>query len=172
MRRPQTHLDARFSEPDATATEWARAAEHLAWADQLLLATQRADGPPHVTPLIGIWWDDALHVCTGPDEQKHRNLERDPRCTLVAATGRSTDGLDVVVEGTARRVLDEGVLAVLAEQWVEKYGEGWRFAVHDQAFAHADGGVAHVFAIAPARAFAFAKSPAGQTTYRFTPAHP
>jgi hypothetical protein len=169
VQLPRTHLDARFSEPTATATGWPRAVEQLTWADQLWIATQRADGPPHLTPVLGVWFDVAVHVCTGAEEQKHRNLERDPRCTLLAGTGRSTDGLDVVVEGVARRVTDEGVLQVLAERWVEKYGQTWRFEVRDQAFWHGDGGgPAHVFAIAPERAFAFAKSPAGQTTFRFS----
>ena len=34
------------------------------------LTTVRADGRPHVTPLVAVWLDDAIHFSTGPEEQK------------------------------------------------------------------------------------------------------
>ena len=164
---PSEHLDPRFSEPEAQAVPWRRAVEHLEWADQLVLATVGPSGQPHLVPLLGVWFDGAVHVCTGPDEQKHRNLERSPRCTLLAGTGRSGDGLDVVVEGRVVRVTEATVLRELARRWEEKYGPTWRYDVVDVGFEH-HGHLAHVFRIEPTRAFAFAKSPAGQTTYRFS----
>jgi hypothetical protein len=33
----------------------------------------RADGRPHVTPLISVLVDGALHFCTGATEQKAKN---------------------------------------------------------------------------------------------------
>ncbi len=39
------------------------------------LSTVRRDGRPHVTPLPAMWLDGALHFCTGPEEQKAKNLE-------------------------------------------------------------------------------------------------
>ena len=59
------------------------------------------------------------------------------------------------------------MLGQLARRWEEKYGETWRYDVTDHGFAH-HGRAAHVFRVEPTRAFAFAKAPAGQTTYRFS----
>ena len=47
----------------------------LEQAELYWLTTVRADGRPHVTPLIGIAEDAAVYFCTGLREQKARNLE-------------------------------------------------------------------------------------------------
>ncbi|MEE1930206.1 pyridoxamine 5'-phosphate oxidase family protein [Streptomyces sp. TRM 70351] len=168
-REPQAVLDGRFSDAEAAATPWPVAAEGLAAAPLYWLTTVRADGRPHVTPLIGVWHEDALHFCTGPGEQKARNLAHSPHCALT--TGRNTldEGVDLVVEGEASPVTDAARLAALAAAYVAKYGEDWRFEVRDGAF-HGGGGRAQVFAVVPTRAFGFAKGGSfGQTTYRFPP---
>jgi hypothetical protein len=78
-------------------------------------------------------------------------------------------GLDIVVEGDATRVTDDGVLQRLADAWVAKYGEEWRFDAHDGAFHHPAGGEAYVFEVARRHALGFAKGPGqfGQTPWRF-----
>ena len=78
-------LDARFSEPGAEPSSWEEVQGLLTDAGTYWLTTVRADGRPHVTPLIGVWHDDAVHFCTGPREQKARNLEINRR---VAASVR------------------------------------------------------------------------------------
>jgi hypothetical protein len=148
-------LDARYSSEGATATEWETARDRIAGAEVYHLSTVRANGRPHVTPLLAVWLDEAAHFCTGPDEQKARNLAASPRCALVAGTSEA-GGLDVVIEGEAVRVTDEGRLRKLADAWAAKYGEEWRFDVRDGAFAHAAGS-ALVFEVAPAVVFAFGK---------------
>lgn len=45
----------------------------------------RADGRPHVTPLVAVWLDGAPHFSTGPAEQKAVNLS-----TKVLAFGKGT----------------------------------------------------------------------------------
>ena len=43
---------------------------------------------------MSVWADGAMHISTGDDEQKARNLAANPRCTI--STGRNTvddDGL-------------------------------------------------------------------------------
>ena len=105
------------------------------------ISTVRADGRPHVTPVIAVWRDWALHVSTGPEEQKHRNLMSNPNVVVTTGTNEWT-GLDVVVEGTAARVSDDGALRDLAAAWEKKYGEKWHFDVADGAFRH-DAGEAH-----------------------------
>jgi hypothetical protein len=66
---PTAEIDRRFSDPDAGATPWSEAASALEGAELYWLTTLRVDGRPHVTPLIGVWHDEAVHFCTGPREQ-------------------------------------------------------------------------------------------------------
>jgi hypothetical protein len=171
---PQTSLDARFSSDGAPPTPWADAAAALDGAELWWVTTVRADGRPHVTPLLAVWQDGALHFCTGPGEQKARNLEGNDRCSLVTGVN-DQQGLDLVVEGRAVRVTDEGRLRRLADAWVEKYGEDWRFDVRDGAFVHGEdslGGdgpsAAHVFEVRPTTVFGFGKGETfSQTRWRF-----
>ena len=65
------------------------------------------------------------------------------------------------------RVTDETALRALADAYVAKYGEVWRFDVAGGAFRHGDGGVAAVFRVEASKVMAFAKAPHAQTTYRF-----
>jgi nitroimidazol reductase NimA-like FMN-containing flavoprotein (pyridoxamine 5'-phosphate oxidase superfamily) len=162
---PAGELDARYSSEGATATPWEEARDRFAGAEVYLLSTVRPNGRPHVTPLLSVWLDGAAHFCTGPDEQKARNLARSPLCAVIAGSD-APHGLDVVIEGEAVRVTDEAGLRRLAEAWVTKYGEGWRFDVRDGAFAHAHG-TALVFEVSAAKAFAFGKGDVySQTRWR------
>ncbi|HSJ73564.1 MAG TPA: pyridoxamine 5'-phosphate oxidase family protein [Miltoncostaeaceae bacterium] len=162
---PQGQLDARYSSEGATATPWEEARDRVAGAGVHWLSTVRPNGRPHVTPLLAVWLDDAAHFCTGPDEQKARNLARSPLCALIAGSD-APDGLDVVIEGEAVRVTDRSRLRRLADAWVARHGEQWRFEVRDGAFAHA-AGTALVFEVAAARVFAFGKGDAySQTGWR------
>ena len=97
---PVTELSA-FSSPNATPTEWSQARDELADAEVYWLSTVRPDGRPHVTPLLGVWLEDALYFCTGSGERKAKNLSANRHCVLT--TGQSTlDGLDLVIEGTGK----------------------------------------------------------------------
>nr|WP_258024998.1 pyridoxamine 5'-phosphate oxidase family protein [Streptomyces bambusae] len=147
---------------------WSEAVTRLADAEVYWLTTVRPDGRPHVTPLIAVWADGALHFCTGPDERKARNLRTNP--AVVLTTGRNTldEGVDLVVEGDADRVSDEVRLRGLAAAWEAKYGPDWHFDVQDGAFANPQAGRALVFAVAPRTAFGFDKGERfGQTRWRF-----
>jgi general stress protein 26 len=161
-----TELDARYSDEGVTATPWPAAEQVLAAAELYWLTSVRAAGGPHMTPLIGVYAAGALHFCTGPDEAKARNIARNP--AVLMSTGANTlhAGMDVAVEGTARRITDDRPLAELAAAWEAKYGAEWHFDVADGAFTHS-GGSAHVFRVDPTCAYAFAKDPYGHTRYRF-----
>jgi nitroimidazol reductase NimA-like FMN-containing flavoprotein (pyridoxamine 5'-phosphate oxidase superfamily) len=163
---PSAELDAPYSSPGATATPWTRAEATLTEAAIYWLSTVRGDGRPHVTPVIAVWTDGAVHVCTGPDEQKAKNLASNPN--VIVTTGSNVwAGLDVVVEGAAARVTDDETLRSLAAAWEAKYGSEWHFEVADGAFRH-DEGEAHVFAVAPVKAYAYDRDePGGATRYRF-----
>jgi nitroimidazol reductase NimA-like FMN-containing flavoprotein (pyridoxamine 5'-phosphate oxidase superfamily) len=163
---PTVELDAPYSSSDAVPTDWERAERQFADAAIYWLSTVRADGRPHVTPVIAVWNRGVIHVTTGPHEQKAKNLSANPNVTLTTGTNEWR-GLDVVVEGRAVHVTDDDVLRTLADLWEEKYGEEWHFEVEEGAFHH-DAGVAHVFAIAPVKAYAYDRDdPGGATRYRF-----
>jgi hypothetical protein len=165
-REPEVELDARYGEPDAAPTSWADARAAIEAAELWWVATARVGGGPHVTPLIAVWFDGALHIATGAHEQKAVNLAADPRCALTTGNGVLHGGLDLVVEGTATVVRDDARLRQLADAWLAKYGEGWRFTVRDGAFLH-EGDEALVFAITPTVAYAFGKEPYSHTRYRW-----
>jgi|SRR5687768_3163648 len=162
---PSGTIDRRFSDPDAGATPWAEAIAALERAELYWLTTVRADGRPHVTPLVGVLDGGAVHFCTGLDEQKARNLEHDARVALTTGNNSWDRGLDVVVEGTVVRVTERASLQRIADAYDAKYGSDWHFDVGDGVF-DTDGLIAAVFRIEPAKVLAFAKEPHAQTTYR------
>ena len=164
---PTPTLDSRFSDPEAGATPWSDVAGALERAELYWLTTVRADGRPHVTPLIGVVEDDAVHFCTGLREQKARNLEHQQQVALTTGTNTWAQGLDVVVEGTAVRVTERDALQRLADAYEAKYGSVWHFDVGDGVFGAGEDAAA-VFRIEPAKVLAFAKEPHAQTTFRFT----
>lgn len=171
---PTAELDDRFSSPGATAPPWPQIVEAIERAEIFWLSTVRRDGRPHVTPLPAMWLDGALHFCTGPTEQKARNIEGNPQVVLTTGGDRFLSGLDIVVEGRAEQVTDEGRLRRLAEMWLAKLD--WPFEVIDGGFrdpevageSTEDRATALVFGVAPAKVLAFGKGePFSQTRYRF-----
>lgn len=157
MDEPVTQLDERFSDPDAQPTTWAAARDVLEAAQLSWLSTVRADGRPHVTPLVAVWLDGALHFTTGPTEQKAHNLDENRNVVLTTGCNSWDRGLDVMVEGEARRVTDRPTLERLASAWRAKWDGSWQFAVADEGFRHEAGGLALVFAVEPAKVLAFGK---------------
>jgi len=166
QREPVVKLDQRFSDPTASPSSWADVRRTIEEAELFWISTVRPDGRPHVTPLPTVWSDDALYFCTGADEQKGRNVARNPRCALTTGNNRWKSGLDVVVEGEATRVTDEARLRDLAALWESKYNGDWRFEVVDGAFHH-EAGAALVFEVVPAKVLAFAKGDFAQTRFLF-----
>jgi hypothetical protein len=160
-------FDARFSEA-VEPSDWATVASVLETAELYWLTTVRMDGRPHTTPLVGLWRDESFVFCTGPDEQKGRNLVDHSAVTVITGVNTWKDGLDVVIEGTADRVTGLGELTALADAYRAKYDGEWDFTPGEQGFDGA-GHLAHVFRVTPAKILAFAKAPHGQT--RFVESH-
>lgn len=157
-------LNAAFSQPGATPVPWSRVVGVLEDAEIFWLSTVRGDGRPHVTPLPAVWDRGALHFCTGTEEQKSKNLARDPRCVLTTGTDRLRSGLDVVVEGIAERIVDHARLVELAALWQSKLD--WPYEIGEGTFS--DGvHTAWVYAVRPAKVLAFGKGEFSQTRFRF-----
>ena len=136
---PTAEFDSRFSDPEAGPTPWSDVAHVLEHAELYWLTTVRADGRPHVTPLIAVAEGETVHFCTGLREQKARNLEHRTEVALTTGTNIWAQGLDVVVEGTAVRITDHDALQRLADAYEAKYGSAWHFDVGDGVLRHRRG---------------------------------
>ena len=165
---PLAELDARFSAPGAAATPWAEVEPVIAGAELFWISTVRADGRPHVTPLVAVWLDDAIYFATGQDEQKAVNLRSNQNVILTTGCNEWERGLDVVVEGEAVQVTEESVLKRLAEAWKTKWDGRWHYEVHEGGFRHeSNADTILVFSVQPTKVLAFAKGTFGQTRHRF-----
>ena len=171
---PRGELDARFSMPAAGPVSWSEVRSVLERQEMACLSTVRADGRPHVTPLIFAWTDGRLLVHSGVGEQKMNNLEVNPRCVLTVAQPDWESGLDVVVEGEAVRITDRSSIEVFAAALAKKYGEFWTYQVDDNGLyrdgaADASGVRPVVLEIVPSKVLAFGRGEDGALTrFRFT----
>jgi len=167
MIRPVTTLDARFSDSDAVAADWDETRRVLESAELFWISTVRRDGRPHVTPLVAVWLDGAVHFSTGAREQKAVNLRGNPHVVLTTGCNRWDQGLDVVVEGDAVQLTDDAVLERLAEAWRTKWDGRWQYRARGGRFHHEDGDEALVFSVTPTKILAFAKGTFSHTRHRF-----
>ena len=172
--QPVTELDERYGDPEIAATEWSFAVDLLEKAQLFWLSTVRPEGRPHVTPLVGVWIDDAFYFCTGAEERKALNLAANAECALITGTNSFAEGFDIVIEGSVDRIKDNDHLQRVADKYLEKYGTVWAFTVQDEGFVHGEGSLreehqvsAHVFEVRPVTVFGFGKGPFSQTRWRF-----
>jgi hypothetical protein len=112
--------------------EWSRVRDALATGPAsrerpCFLGTVRPDGRPHAAGVGAAWHDGDLYVVAGPSTRKARNLAANPACTISV----HFDGLDVVLEGEARRVTDASTLEAMAGVYREL---GWPVEVDGDAF--------------------------------------
>ena len=166
---PQGEIDPRFSQPEASPTPWAEGRQVLTNAMTYWFSTVRADGRPHVTPISAVWVDEAVHMTTGDGEQKRLNMATNPN--VVLTTGNNGfSGLDVVLEAEAVEVTDSARLSAVADAFIDKYGEIFRFDVggdHLRLPEEPDT-IVRCYRLEPRKAFGFAKGePFSQTRWRF-----
>jgi len=91
------------------------------------LGTAQQDGRPHAAGVGAVWHDGSLYFTSSPAARKAHDLAANPRCTVSARL----DGIDVVLEGEARRVRDAATL----DEVVGIYrAGGWPAEVTDDAF--------------------------------------
>jgi hypothetical protein len=169
MPAPVTTFDEQYSDPAAVAVDWAETQRALEAAELFWISTVRADGRPHVTPVVAAWAEGAIWFSTGSGEQKFANLSANPHVVMTTGCNRWDQGLDVVVEGDATQVTDDAVLSRVAGAFAAKWDGRWQFTARDGAFRGPDGsGEAMVFSVTPVKVFAHAKGdPFGATAHRF-----
>ncbi len=85
------------------------------------LATTRPDGRSHVTPIWGVWLDQAFYFDGIPTARWARNMAENPAVALHLESGTDV----VILEGTGEdiaSVSDRDLAARIVEAWDSKYG--------------------------------------------------
>jgi hypothetical protein len=136
--------------------QWSRVRELL--GDSYVtywLATTGRDGRPHVRPILVVWVEGSLYFSARETTRKIKNLLVDLHCSISV----EWEPLDLVVEGTAVKVRDEGRLKRVADAYASIYD--WHVAVRDGAF-HDTGGAPtagpppyDLYEVIPTTAFGF-----------------
>ncbi len=70
------------------------------------IATVRADGRPHLTPVWFAWHDEKLYACIEAGSIKARNIGHNPRVSLALEDG-------------SQPVIGEGTVTVVSPPWPE-----------------------------------------------------
>jgi hypothetical protein len=112
---------------------WSRALQALGTGSlgpeiPCFLSTAGPEGRPHSAGVGVAEHDGDLYFTSGPETRKSRNLAENPACTLSLRL----DGIDVVFEGSARRVVDHPTLKAVAAVFRDG---GWPAAVDGDALS-------------------------------------
>jgi PPOX class probable F420-dependent enzyme len=103
-------------------------AERRELVDAERIVTVASFGPrgwPHLMPLWYVPRGDEIWVYTYAKSQKVRNLERDPRATLLIETGHTyTELRGIQVEAEAEIHRDHETVFALAKELTIRYAEG------------------------------------------------
>lgn len=106
-----------------TTTELGRRAERLLREEETIwLTTVRADGQPQSVPVWFVWDGQTFLIYSRPNNQKLRNIRRQPRVGLNLNTDEYGDRV-VRVEGTAE-IVEGAPLATEVPAMAEKYRAG------------------------------------------------
>jgi hypothetical protein len=131
------------------------------------LSTVRPNGRPHSAGIGVTEHEGELYFTSGPGTQKSRNLSVNPACTVSLRL----DGIDLILEGDAQRVVDGPTLEAVAAAFREG---GWPAVVDGDAFTapfsapSAGPSPWHLYRIIVATAFGVAlRAPYGATRWRF-----
>ena len=164
-----TNLDTIYG---SETMPWSRPRDLLAAgafraAGSFFLGTVRPDGRPHAAAIGAGWYDGDLYFQCGPMTRKARNVAANPACTISA----SLPGIDLVVEGEARRIVDAPTLEALAAVYREG---GWPVEVDGDAFTAPYSAPSagpppwHLFRVTAHTVFGVATAePYGATRWRF-----
>jgi PPOX class probable F420-dependent enzyme len=91
----------------------------------VVVASFGPGGWPHLMPLWYVPRDGQIWIYTYAKSQKVRNLERDPRATVLIETGHEyTELRGVMIESEAEIVTDHDAVFELAKELTVRYAEG------------------------------------------------
>jgi PPOX class probable F420-dependent enzyme len=102
----------------------------------VVVATQGPRGWPHLMPLWYVAREGEIWSWTYAKSQKVRNLERDPRATLLVETGVEYGELrGVMIEAEAELIRDADRVVEFAKQLTVRYSDGIESVEGDAAAA-------------------------------------
>lgn len=105
----------------------------------VVVASLGPRGWPHAMPLWYVPRSGEIWIYTYAKSQKVRNLERDPRATLLVETGREyTELRGVQIEAEAEIHRDHDTVFELAKELTARYAEGIASVEGDAAVALAE----------------------------------
>jgi PPOX class probable F420-dependent enzyme len=114
----------------------AEQAELLESERVVVVASQGRNGWPHLMPLWYVVRDGEIWIWTYAKSQKVRNLERDPRATLLIERGHEYNELQgVMVEAEAEIIRDTDKVVDFAKELTVRYSEGIESVEGDAAAA-------------------------------------
>jgi hypothetical protein len=96
---------------------WSVVEERLRDAHNYWVCTTRADGRPHAMPVWGLWLNNLFLFSTDSSSIKGRNLWERPDVVIHLESGDSV----VIVEGTARRIVDDALGEHMVDEYERKY---------------------------------------------------
>lgn len=132
VSRPETEAGYGIPQSLDGTLDWSWARERLINSLIYWVATVRPDARPHVTPMWGVWVDEAFWMEGGSGTRRARNLEANPSVVITVEHGRDA----IIVEGETQRIyeipddLRDRLVAGFAK-YVDSYGyqvdpAGWR----------------------------------------------
>ena len=137
---------------------WSWAEERLRDAPIYWVATVRPNGRPHVTPIWGVWVDDAFWMEGGPRTRRFQNLAQNP--AAVVTVEREDDA--IIVEGEADLVND------LSEELIERLLGAYRKYVPTHGYeaerSNWDNGI---WRVRPHKVMGWSRFPADTTRWTF-----
>ncbi len=156
---------------DLDPIPWSRALEALESNEPKdrtpFLATTRPDGRPHLAGVGALWEDGKVYFVSGAGTRKSRNIAHNASCAI----SMSLKGIDLVIEGRARRVTDDATLERLAKRYA---AEGWPATVKDGAFTHEYSAPSagpppwNLYEVVPTTVYGvMSEEPGGATRWRF-----
>jgi PPOX class probable F420-dependent enzyme len=102
----------------------------------VVVSTLGPRGWPHVMPLWYVPRDGEIWIWTYAKSQKVKNLERDPRATLLIETGvEYTELRGVQIEAEAELIRDPDEVVDYAKEMTVRYSEGIESVEGDAAAA-------------------------------------
>jgi len=138
---------------------WSWAEERLRDAPIYWVASVRPDGRPHVTPIWGVWVEDAFWMEGGPRTRRFRNLGSNP--AAVVTVERANDAL--ILEGDAELVTD------LDEELIERLLAAYRKYLPTHGYqAERENWRAGIWRVSPRKVLGWSNFPADTTRWVFT----
>jgi hypothetical protein len=121
----------RFPDAESAFVAWSYARALLADARYFWLATVDSRQRPYLTPLWGVWIDDALYLDGAPKTRWARNLNANPSVAVHVGDGNEV----VIVDGLADDFqADADLGSRIIDAWSTKYGRSMPDPIVDGVF--------------------------------------